>query len=288
MSINKQKVVITGHKGFIGTKLFDALQEKGLNPVGVDLLGDTPVDIRDLTHLQEVCQGATCIYHLAAISSYSACESNTKLAIETNVLATKNIFKIAKLNNSKVIFTSSASIYGDRTTPCSESSTPTPQGLYASTKLQGEVIAKEYASLGVASSCLRLFNVYGPQDPPKNVISRFLFSAQQNLPIEIYGDGKQVRDFIFLDDVIACLLKVRTLTYRPMWPSIGNVGTGQGTSILTLAKAIIGLTGSTSEIILKDQQSGTKMSVADLTFSQNLYTSTPRNILTGLEELING
>lgn len=289
MSSKLSKVVITGHCGFIGSHVYNHYRYQCCKVVGVDLQDENPVDIRDFKKLAEVCQGADLIIHLAAISSYTACEVNPHEAITTNVHGTRNVFEVAALNKSKVIFASSAAVYGDQDCPTPEYFTTAPQGVYASTKLQGELIANEFLGRGVQSIVCRFFNVYGSNANSQyaGVITKFLNAAAENRPLEIYGSGNQQRDFIHVDDVVSIINSLYMRMYAPKWPLKVNVGTGQGTSINALARVIIGLSRSQSFSLYKPSiAGGVEFSVADIKQLQLQSTIMPRNLIMGLETLL--
>ena len=295
----KQKVVITGHCGFIGAHLYN-LCSAFAEVVGVDIKGATPIDITDYDALLEACQGADVIFHLAALSSESMCQINPALAQLTNVEGTRNVFEVAKVVGARVIFTSSAAVYGNIEGACAEWQVPYPNSIYGKTKLDGECIAQQYLSQGVVSCCARLFNVYGPDlyslshkyaRSPKGVINIFVQKALhgQGHFLVIDSDGNQTRDFIHVLDVIDTLLALYHRTYSPQWPTIVNVGTGQSTSVYALARAVMGLakqktlnicyTGSHNLDMIKH-------SLADTTQLRLVYKPIPRNILTGLEGML--
>lgn len=277
----QQKVVITGSRGFIGSRLCRRL-ESCVDVTEVDLLAPTPVDIRDMKALEKACEGATLIYHLASISSYDACQADPDLARSTNVDGTNNIFKLAKKIGAKVVFASSAAVYGTSDTPCAEYFTPDPQGLYALTKRNGEILADEYWQ--VPCCCVRIFNVYGAGS--KGCIEKFLNYQKYHdgQAMFISNDGKAIRDFIHVDDVVEALIQIAERLELPKFPTVLNLGTGQGTKINTLATLIKYMAGNEDAGIWSyDKPDDVPYSVADPKLLNNIINFTPRNILTGLE-----
>jgi UDP-glucose 4-epimerase len=289
MSSKLQKVVITGHCGFIGSYVYRHYKDIA-NVVGIDIKAPHPIDIRDFGQLSKACQDADLIIHLAAVSSYKACEDNVATAITTNVDGTKNVFEVARLNNAKVIFASSAAVYGKQDFPAAEYFSPAPVGAYAATKLRGETIATEYMSKGVCSTICRFFNVYGHGANPEyaGVITKFIQSTIKREPIHIHGTGTQQRDFIYIKDVVEIIDRVHKRMEYPKWPLKLNVGTGQGTSISALSKVICGFTGSPFKPLhLPAFDSGVEYSVADTSILRNELKIVPRNIVMGLEDMFN-
>jgi len=289
MQNKQQKIVITGHKGFIGSRLYNLYKNDPFyNLVGIDLKGDIPIDIRDYKNLREACKDASVIYHLAAISSFKACDDDPNAAGTTNIQGTENVYKVAKEFNSRVIFASSAGIYGNQDTPCSEYFFPDPQGYYATTKLEGEVIAGKYLAEGVITTILRMFNVYGKGANPSyaGVVSNFVKRAMNNEPLIITGEGNQKRDFIYVDDVVDMFQTVYSRSFSSQYPLTLNVGTGQTTTIFDLASTVIGLTGSASKIIFSDADPGVLHSEANISSVKMHWQYAPINIVTGLSRMI--
>jgi UDP-glucose 4-epimerase len=288
MQDKQQKIVITGHKGFIGSHLYNVYKKDSYyDVVGIDIKDENPKDIRDIDVLRDACKDAKVIYHLAAVSSLQACDDNPTDAGTTNIQGTRNILEVAKENNSKVIFSSSASVYGNQETPCGEYYYPDPQNYYAKSKLEGEIIVQEYISSGVTAVILRLFNVYGKGANPTyaGVITNFIDKAMKNEPL-IVKNGAQVRDFIHVSDVINAFQTFYTRSYSSQYPMVANIGTGQGTSILDLARVVIGLTGSSSEIIITEEDPGVMYSEASIHIYKMHSSYPPINIVTGLSRTL--
>lgn len=140
----------------------------------------------------------------------------------------------------KLVFASSAAVYGDKIPlPVSEKQPPNPISPYGLQKLVSEQYAALFAQkFDLSFIGLRLFNVFGPRQVPNSqysgVISIFVAAMQQGLPITIYGDGSQTRDFVFVQDVVSAFAKALVTSFPPRLTLTCNVGTGKSTSILQL------------------------------------------------------
>jgi UDP-glucose 4-epimerase len=285
MQKQQSKVVVTGHCGFIGSHLYKKLEQDGYTVVGVDIRDpESPLDIRDHKQMLEVTRGADVIFHFAAISSSEECEKDPIGATNTNVEGTRVILEAAKINGARVIFASSASIYGEQWHACAEYMVPNPIGTYATTKLKGEELVREYLSQGVIGCSLRLFNVYGKGC--RGVVDKFIkFAETYDEVLEVSGTGQQTRDFIYIDDVTRVIIDAYIRTFSPQFPLILNVGTGQETSIFCLARVVAGLYGSDPTVFDSDLPTGVPRSIADVSLLRTVTNVVPRNIVMGLSEM---
>jgi len=198
-------ILVTGHKGYIGSKLFDKLKTLGYNVCGIDLSAGRPEengDIRrDLYSYNKVWfkQEPEVIFHLAAQPSVQWSVDNPSEALSHNVLGTSRVLEFAKeVNCRRVIFASSAAVYGDKGTPNS------PYGLH---KLISEQECRLYSQLyDLDTVCLRYYNVYSKDQKYggaySTVISAWMEMIRQNKSLRIDGDGSQTRDFVHVDDII--------------------------------------------------------------------------------------
>tara|TARA_Y100001937_G_scaffold128604_1_gene206161 strand:+ start:2403 stop:3257 length:855 start_codon:yes stop_codon:yes gene_type:complete len=193
------RCLVTGHLGYIGSKVYKELINQGHEVYGVDLKHNT--DIRyDLFDFDKLCRNVSFvpeyIFHLAAMPSVQWCVENPSEAMSHNVLGSSRVLEYAKINNVKrVIFASSAAAKN----PVS------PYGLH---KLYTEGECKLYARLyDIDTVCLRFFNVYSEDQeangPYSTVISAWLNGIKNNSNLFIDGDGKQTRDFIHVDDIVS-------------------------------------------------------------------------------------
>ncbi len=273
MPTKKEKIVITGGAGFVGSHLSKKLIEEGYEVFIIDNLSagkksNIPKEAHfykmDICHYEKIkplFKGATYVFHLAAIPSVEFSIHNPLVSHNTNVNGTLNVFDIAlKAGVSKVIFASSSSLYGNqKTKKLDEKMIPNPQSPYALQKNIGENYAKLYASLyGLNTLSLRFFNIYGPGQNHEGayafVIAKFLKLKAENKDLEITGDGLQSRDFVYIDDVVAaCIQAMKTKTTPG---DFINIGGGKGLTINTIAQMIGGtIKHITARIEPKDTES---------------------------------
>ena len=230
-------ILVTGSAGFIASHLIEELLKDENNfIIGIDnFYSGTKEnldfiksidsknrfqfiegDIRDFEQLNKIIKDKQIeqIYHLAAIVSVQESIANPILSNEVNVKGTLNILESARLSGVKrVVFSSSAAVYGDEPTqPKNENSITKPISPYGYEKLMGELYMKLYSDLyGVETICLRYFNVYGERQSATSdysgVISIFEKKFKDNEIPNIYGDGEQYRDFVYVKDVAKANIK---------------------------------------------------------------------------------
>lgn len=256
------KTVVTGGAGFIGSHLVDALVDRGDSVVVIDNLHRGRVehieyqiesgavvfvegDIRDGDALRRWLAGADVIYHLAAQSNVMGAMDNVDYSFTTNVLGTFELLKAAKEEGvPRVVFSSSREVYGEqKAMPVAESATLNAKNLYGASKLAGEAYCRAWErTAGTTCSVLRLANVYGPRDTDR-VIPLWLDRATRGDDLVIYG-GTQVLDFVWIDIAVKSLIAAAMIELDgPV-----NVGSGQGTTLQELARAVTNLTGSKSRV----------------------------------------
>jgi len=266
-----KKYVITGGAGFIGSHIAEHLSKEGhkvtildslrtgfehnLNGLNVDFVKG---DIRDENLVNEVIDGASGVFHLAALVSVPESLLKIRECIEINTIGTINILEAAKNNaDCKVVLSTSAANYGNNpVSPKVETMSPEPMTPYAITKLDGEYYLKMYLDqYQVPTASLRYFNVFGPRQNPESAYAAavpiFINKALQNEPITIYGDGLQTRDFIYVKDVV----KANILASQK-GDGTYNVALGHSTSVLELAEKIIEITNSKSQIKFLEERPG--------------------------------
>jgi UDP-glucose 4-epimerase len=185
------------------------------------------------------------------------------------------------------VFASSAAVYGDKRGACGEEDSPEPRSPYAASKLAGEYYSRVYAKLyGIPTVILRYFNVYGPRQSQQyaGVITQFLKAVSRGRPPTIYGDGKQTRDFIFVQDVVrATLNSLHRSLPRGM---IMNIGSGQAISVRELALRILRVAGRSDlrPAYAPAKPGDVKFSLANISRVRSRIGFTPRYDLdTGLK-----
>ena len=236
------KWLVTGGCGFIGTSLIKRLNYQQDNLIRVldnlsvgtredlgkvanyvEFQSDEPfqsldkqpyqliqADITDAHLANKACEGIDVIIHLAANTGVPKSVENPRLDMESNVIGTFNILEAARANNiKKLIFASSGAPAGEVNPPIHEELAAHPVSPYGASKLAGEgYCSSYYRTFGIETISLRFGNVYGPGSVHKSsVVAKFIKSALRGETVEVYGDGAQTRDFIYIDDLIDAILK---------------------------------------------------------------------------------
>jgi UDP-glucose 4-epimerase len=229
-------------------------------------------DVADRMLLSEAVADVDGCFHLAAVASVQRCNDDWLGALRSNATGTITVFDAARSARSRapipVVYASSAAVYGDNpSVPLAETSVTSPLSTYGAHKRLGELYAQVAWSIhGLPTMGLRFFNVYGarqdPASPYAGVISIFANRIAAGQAVEIFGDGRQVRDFIFVDDVVSHLLAAMArLRARSR---VLNVCTGRSTSVLDLVGIIAGICGRSPEIQFRPPRAGEiRVSIGD-------------------------
>ena len=276
--------VVTGGAGFIGNNIVRRLVEHNHSVKVVDNLHSGKknnlsdildkikfhqIDVREYNKLREICKNVNGIFHEAALTVVQDSFTKKEEYYDVNLKGTENILKIAKEFNIKVVFASSSSVYGNsEIIPIKENATTKPINPYGDTKLQAEFLAKKYTSLGVKVIGLRYFNIYGKGQTIAyaGVITKFLHNIKNKESLKIFGDGKQIRDFVHVEDVAnANILAMNSDVNFGFY----NIGTNIPTSINQLAKIMIDI--SKQDLKAKNVEAlkgDVKNSLADTTLTK--------------------
>ena len=260
------QILVTGSAGFIASHLIEEfLKDENNYIVGIDNFYSgtkenldfiksidnknrfqfIESDIRNFEEINKIIKDKQIeqIYHLAAIISVQELILNPLLSNEVNVKGTLNILESAKLNSVKrVVFSSSAAVYGDEPTqPKNENSITKPISPYGYEKLIGEQYMKLYSELyGVKTISLRYFNVYGERQSATSdysgVISIFEKKFKDNEIPNIYGDGEQYRDFVYVKDVAKA--NIKAMNTPNVSGEVFCVGTSKEVSINNLVSVL--------------------------------------------------
>lgn len=268
------KCLITGGSGFIGSHLSEKLLGAGDEVVVIDDLSTGRFE--NIAHLEKnknfrcyidtvmnealmekLVEGCDCIYHLAAAVGVRLIIEDPVRTIETNILGTDVVLRLASRYRRKLLVTSTSEIYGkNENAPFKEDddrilgSTTKSRWSYSSSKAIDEFLCLAYyKEKKLPVTIVRLFNTVGPRQTGQYgmVIPRFVQQALANKPITIYGDGKQSRSFAYVKDIVSAITE---LINRP--EAVGevfNIGSCEEVSINELAGRIIKLAGSSSEIV---------------------------------------
>jgi UDP-glucose 4-epimerase len=293
------RVFVTGGAGFIGGYLVDFLLKIHMITVYDDLSNSqsTPDSltkkgvqfvkgsIMDCDKLVEAAKGCDMVIHLAAKTDIAESVLHPEMVQDVNVNGTVNVLRCCIKNNiKKIVFASSAAVYGDSDIAVTENADTKPSSPYGNSKVLAENKIKEMSGNNLEYVVLRLFNVYGKRQNKADVISKFAECTSRNIPLVIYGDGKQTRDFVSISDVTEafdCATKANSSgTY--------NVASGRSISINELAKMFLDISGKKIEIQHMPSKKGDiKHSKADITLAKKELGFNPSvDLKDGLSELI--
>jgi UDP-glucose 4-epimerase len=248
-----RRVLVTGGSGFIGRHAVASLSAAGAQVRVVDckphpdptvdvVLGD----IADPDVLAEAfASGIDSVVHLAAVTSVLRSVENPGGTFETNVAGTHAVLETCRSAGVRsLVFASTNAVTGPMEAPAiSESAILRPLTPYGATKAAGEMLMSAYtASYGVRCACLRLTNVYGPGMQAKDsIVARLMRAIRLEREFEIYGDGRQVRDYVHVADVIAA---VRLGLEREDWHGPIVIGSGKSLSVLEVVETVRSVTGA--------------------------------------------
>jgi len=310
LSFEKKKILVTGAAGFIGSNLIDELLKLGASVIGIDNLFNGNLmnlenalkksefvfykaDIRDFNFLLSICEDIDIIYHLAAFTSVPdsivmPCSCN-----DINISGTFNVLECGRIKDvNTIIFSSSGAVYGEtKTLPMKENMPTDPISPYGVSKLAGEKYLFQYSkSFGLNTISLRYQNVYGPRQdmsPYSGVISKWLGNLQRNEKLLIYGDGEQIRDFVYIKDVIDANFKAALS--KNVAGEVFNIGSDTKITINELAYTMKELWGhSEVEIEYNDPRPGDiKKGYADITKARKFLNYVPKyDIHSGINDYI--
>jgi UDP-glucose 4-epimerase len=242
------RAIVTGGAGFIGSHVVDALLARGDEVDVVDNLGTgsrenlaTAAELHELDIRDDALERLVgrlrpdVVFHLAAQADVGTSVERPTFDADVNVVGTVRVLEAARAAGARVVFTSSGgAIYGECERPATEEDEPEPLSPYAASKLAGEEYLATWNRLhGTAHVTCRLANVYGPRQIPAlegGVVAIFLDRLRDGQETQIFGDGNQTRDFVFVGDVVRALLAAASAPARGVF----NVGTGVATTIREL------------------------------------------------------
>jgi UDP-glucose 4-epimerase len=291
------KILISGGAGFIGSNLLKMLSQNNYQVIVIDNLSNRNenfqiandnkkndftfynVDIRNRDAVLDVFGHEsidTCI-HLAAKISVSDSILNPQETMDVNVKGTLNLLESCSNNQvNNFVFASSAAAYGEpKKLPIKEDHILNPTSVYGASKVAGESLVLAYGNLKKIEHAisLRFFNVFGKGQSLEyaGVITKFLEQLSKGLAPIIYGDGKQTRDFISVNDVVDAILLAMKLSDKLSHPDVFNIATGKSISINELARLIIRISGLDLQPIYEQERKGDiRFNEVDVTKSKDV------------------
>ncbi len=272
------KVVVTGAAGFIGSQLVERLLAEGHDVLGIDAFIDfypradkeqnlagarghasyrlVEGRLQDLA-LPSLLEGTSQVYHLAAQAGVRpSWGRDFEIYVDNNVLATQRLLEAAVTAGvPRFVYASSSSVYGDTPAlPLREDGVCRPVSPYGVTKLGGEHLVHLYGTNhGLPVVSLRYFTVYGPRQRPDMAFHRFLKAARDGSEIHLYGDGRQTRDFTFVDDIVSA---TRAAADQGRPGRVYNVGGGDRVELNHVLDQVRAVTGRDPKIVREATQKG--------------------------------
>ena len=286
--------LITGAAGFLGSALANYLVKQGHLVRGLDDLSTgnpdslhpqvvfTRGDVNDRPKLWTLLQDVDCVFHLAARVAVAESVLYPREYNAVNVGGTVSLMEAMRdVGASRVVFISSGAVYGEQQDqPLLESAIPNPGSPYAVSKLSSEYYVRTIGRLwGIDTISLRVFNAYGPgQNLPAShppVIPNFIRNSIRGGTIVIHGDGRQTRDYVYVDDVVTGM--VAAANAPDINDLVINIGSGIETNIRQLVQMIQHLTNTKGEIIYNPRsESGVDRMCADLSLAKDKLDYQPQ------------
>ena len=272
------RALVTGAAGFVGSTLVEHLVAAGWDVTAVDsvtpyydvdqkrdnlaaIRRSSAVEVRDddlrSADLTPLLTPVDVVFHQAGQPGVRASWADFDSYVEHNVLATRRLLEAARSAElSRFVFASSSSVYGNiGAYPTREDMLPRPQSPYGVTKLAAEHLCGVYArNWDVPTVSLRYFTVYGPRQRPDMAMHRLVEAALTGEPFPIFGDGGQIRDFTYVDDVVAGNMAAATADVEP--GMVVNIAGGGSTTLSDVIKTIERLTGRTIALDRRHVQAG--------------------------------
>jgi len=297
------RFVVTGGAGFVGSHLVKLLLKNDHDVIVIDNLHTgkrenlasvidkiefQELDIRNHESMKNILKNIDGVFHQAALTVVQDSFSNPKEYHDVNVQGTENIFKLSIKNKFKVVYASSSSVYGHKQKmPIEENVERKPINPYGQTKLECEHLVEKYSKLGGSIIGLRYFNIFGKGQTIEyaGVITKFIERLKEGKAPIIFGRGSQIRDFIYVNDVVKANLMAMNCNKSNL---LVNVGSGKAISVLELANIMIKISGlGLSPIFTEPVQGDIEKSHANIELAKKTFDWKPEiRVQEWLEEII--
>lgn len=294
------KALVTGAAGFVGSHLSSALLDAGAEVTGVDMFTDyyerdrkeanlaglvgrsgfrfVEADLAE-ADIDPLLASTQQVFHLAGQPGVRASWGlDFPVYVRQNVTVTQRVLEAClRAGQVKVVYASSSSVYGDAEAyPTGEGLRPQPVSPYGVTKLAGEHLCEVYRrSFGLSVVSLRLFTVYGPRQRPDMAFARLVRAAVRGEPFEVYGDGRQTRDFTFVDDVVRAMRDAAS----SRWSGVANIGGGSRTSLNDVLGIVGELCGDLRLVYLQAARGDVRDTAADTSVAAGAFGYAARTSL---------
>ena len=269
---------MTGAAGFIGSNLAERLATAGWRVRGLDVVSpyyDVAQKRHNLTDLatqrsfefvegdlldvdlEALLEDVDVVFHQAGQPGIRKSWDDFDAYLVSNVAATRRLLDAAVSTQiGRLVYASSSSVYGDADVyPTSETATPRPHSPYGVTKLAGEHLVGAYArNWGLSTIALRYFTVYGPRQRPDMAMHRIIEACLNGTSFPLFGDGSQIRDFTYVDDVVEANVAAATSEVEP--GTVVNVAGGDSTTLANVIAIVERLLGCEVELDRRSVQAG--------------------------------
>jgi len=286
------KILITGSEGFVGKNLVKGLSQKHTIYTSDQLDSSThenysKCDITNYDSVEKIVKDVDAVIHLTAHSLVSSLDGSITNG-RVNIMGLLNLLECCKKNSvSKVIFTSASSLIGEPKFPhVDENHPPKPKTAYGITKLTSEHYLRLYNELyNIDYTVFRFFNIYGPFQK-NGLIPSIYNKIQNNEPITVFGKGDQIRDYVYIEDIIPFFEQAISTDISKN--NVLNMGTGNGTTILEIIKNMSEILKIEPKIEYQPVRPGEIGNfVSDTTLLNKVFGKTPStDVVKGLTQTI--
>lgn len=251
-----KKILITGGRGFIGSKLTEALTKLGDDCETFDMVNGQ--DLRNPGQVAEFVRGKKCVFHLAAVADLNWARAHPEETMDINVKGTWNVALACHEYKARLYYASTCCVFGHQNNhPTDETALPNPAEIYACSKLAGEDVIKGFHhTYGLEYNFMRFATIYGEGTRPALGTHIFFGQALRGEPITVHGKGTQTRTLTHVDDLVSAIVALyKSDKVNDVW----NMSNTEEISAFKMAVDIKVLTGSNSPIKFIPQRIGQTM-----------------------------